>query len=186
MPASSEPDSLLARREAAMFEECSSIARKHGHRSPQFASRVLEQCAPMVEAIGCRMAYDAAVAEGVPRPLIDIYVCAAVKADPSWSLAPGGGATRESLAEMQDHAFAAAEGHMARWVEDMGAGPYVRSPIVDDERWASFVDGLEELRPMEDSGLDAFTISTQNGPDMGIMHSEALLASSFRNGAAKL
>jgi acyl-CoA oxidase len=169
-----------------MFEEYSSIVRQHGHRSSQFASRVLEQCAPMVEAIGCRMAYDAAVAEGVPRPLIDIYVCAAVKADPSWSLASGGGVTRESLAEMQDRAFASAEEHMARWVEDMGAGSYVRSPIVDDEKWASFVNGLEELRPMEDSGLAAFTISTQTDPDGGSMHSETVLLPLFGNETSKL
>jgi acyl-CoA oxidase len=186
MPATSEPGSLLARREAAMFEECSSIARKHGHRSPQFTSRVMEQCAPMVEAIGCRMAYDAAVAEGVPRPLIDIYVCAAVKADPRWSLAPGGGANRESLAEMQDRALAAAEGHMSRWVEDMGAGPYVRSPIVDDETWASFVESLEKLRPMEDSELDACTISAQTGLDRSTMHSDTWHTSSLKQGTAKL
>jgi hypothetical protein len=107
----------------------------------------------MVEAIGLRMAHEASVAEGVPGPLCDIFLAAALKADACWfsgyDVMP-----REVLADLEAKAFEAAEPEMPRWVDDMGVGDYVRAPIVDEGKWKSFVQLLEEFAPARQPTVD--------------------------------
>ena len=59
--------------EQGVFGESRALAEKFGHRSQIFADHILPRSKELVEAIGHRMAYEAAVAEDVPQPLIDLY-----------------------------------------------------------------------------------------------------------------
>ena len=63
MPETPNPDLILARHEAGLFEEARKIMAdlQCEHRSETFNRAILPLCQPLVEAIGHRMAYDAAV-----------------------------------------------------------------------------------------------------------------------------
>lgn len=54
------------------------------HRASDFDRLVLPNCLSFVQAIGHRMAYDAAVSAGVDPRLIGLYEASCVKLDLSW------------------------------------------------------------------------------------------------------
>ena len=134
--------------EKGIFDEYRVLAKKHGHRSQQFADYVLPRSQALIESIGHRLAYESAVAEGVPQTLIDLYVSHVVNLDLAWYL-ESGLLTRARAAEMQNEAMAAAIPKMQEWVDGMGIAPYVKAPILSDGAWKSFTDGLTEYLPAE-------------------------------------
>lgn len=140
MPASDDPTSVLARHEIRLQEECRQTASS-GHHTAEFNSMVLPKCAQMVEAIGHRMAYDAALREGVPRALIDLYVSRAARKDLVWYV-EAGLFTRSSIDNIESAALDAILPNLAGWVSEMGAEPYVKAPIVSDDSWDKFTDSL--------------------------------------------
>jgi len=143
MPETANSDSLLARHEAGLFQEARTVAMSlgAGHRSEAFNRLVLPLCQPLIEAIGHRMAYDAAVKAKVDQDLIDLFVANAVKHDASWYVGHGG-LTRRSIAEMEDRAVSALFPRLEDLLEKTGAAPYCQAPIVSDEAWRIFVDEL--------------------------------------------
>lgn len=104
----------------------------------------------LVESIGHRLAYEAAIAEGVPQILIDVYVCHVVNLDIGWYL-ESGLLTRARVAEMQNETMASASPRMGEWVDAMGVAPYVKAPILTEASWKSFSDGLLEFRSGDES-----------------------------------
>ena len=72
--------------------------------------------------------------------------------DLAWYL-ESGLLTRARAAEMQNEAMAAAVPKMQEWVDGMGMAPYVKAPILSDEAWKSFTDGLTEFRPAESDDI---------------------------------
>lgn len=88
------------------------------------------------------MAYDAAIAEGVPQTLIDIYLCHVVKLDLAWYV-ENGLLTRTKLAKMEAEALDSAAPLMKDWVDKMEVEPYVKAPIVSDLSWTKFVQELQ-------------------------------------------
>jgi len=143
MPASEYPDCLLARHEAGLFEECQKIIASlgTGHRSEAFNRLVLPLCQPLVEAIGHRMAYEAALKAQVDSNLLALYEAGVVKLDSSW-YADHGGYGRRAQAEAEDRAATAALPNLAKFIEDTNVGPYCQAPIISDTAWSSFVAGL--------------------------------------------
>ena len=137
------PKSILAQHEAGLFEEARTVVMGlgAGHRSEAFNRLVLPLCQPLVEAIGHRMAYDAAVKFKVPQDLIDLYVANSVKHDASWYIEHAG-FTRRKVAELEDKAASAVLPQLDALLEGTGAGPYIHAPIVSDEAWAAFVAKL--------------------------------------------
>ena len=104
MPPPADPNSLLARHEAGLFEELRDIIKDvPHHRSAEVNRLVLPHCQPVMEAIGHRMAYDAAVAQGVRPCLIDLYVANVVRCDPAW-YAEHAGLGRRAQQEMETKA----------------------------------------------------------------------------------
>ena len=134
--------------ERGIFEEYRVLTKKYGHRSQQFADYVLPRSQTLVESIGHRLAYEAAVAEGVPQTLIDIYVCHVVNLHLGWYL-ESGLLTCARVVEMQNEAMTAAFPRMREWVDAMGVAPYIKAPILSDAAWKSFADGLYEFRPTQ-------------------------------------
>ncbi|KAH9832614.1 acyl-CoA oxidase [Rhodofomes roseus] len=141
-----DPESLLAKHETSLFDEYREIARKYGHRSKAFASLVLPRCLSLVEAVGARMAYEAALAEGVPKPLVDLYVTHTIREDLSWYV-EAGMLTRASHMEKENDAFEAAFPVMGGYINGMGAAPFVRAPIVSDAKWEQFLKTLRVFKP---------------------------------------
>ncbi|EGN96740.1 hypothetical protein SERLA73DRAFT_111417 [Serpula lacrymans var. lacrymans S7.3] len=145
IPESSQPDSLLARHEAGLFEEIRGllIGMTH-HRAEQFNNLILPQCVPLVEAIGHRMAFDAAVERGVPSYITDLYAASVVKMDPSWYVEHAELSRQEQRA-MEDSAVQAAYPHLQEMVDQIGVDTFITAPIVSDQRWNEFVDSLDTI-----------------------------------------
>jgi len=89
------------------------------------------------------MAYDAAVDQGVPQSLIDMYAIHAIKTDSAWYVEHGK-FTRQRIADMEDAALSALLPRLDDLLMEMETkiGPYVNAPITSDERWEEFVKTL--------------------------------------------
>ncbi|OJT05090.1 Acyl-coenzyme A oxidase 2, peroxisomal [Trametes pubescens] len=142
MPAPENPNSLLARHEAGLFAELQGIIKGVSHhRSDEVNRLILPHCQPMMEAIGHRMAYDAAVAQGVRPALVDLYVANVVKLDAAWYAEHAAlGRAAQQAAEVRAHDEVLPM--LGELVKEMDVFPYVTAPIVTDERWDAFVGGL--------------------------------------------
>ncbi|KAI0819334.1 acyl-CoA dehydrogenase NM domain-like protein [Trametes gibbosa] len=142
LPPPANPDALLAQHEAGLFARLRALI--HGvphHRSAEVNRLILPHCQPAMEALGHRMAYDAAVAQGVRPALVDLYVASVVKLDAAW-YAEHAGIGWEAQQAMETRAQDAVLPVLGELVKEMDVFPYVNAPIVSDERWDAFVDGL--------------------------------------------
>ncbi|OJT05047.1 Acyl-coenzyme A oxidase, peroxisomal [Trametes pubescens] len=143
MPKPKNPDSLLARHEAGMFAELRDVLKSApGHRSEEVNRLVLPYCQPMMEAIGHRMAYDAAVEQGVRPALIDLYVANVMKLDAAWYV-EFAGLGRAAQQAMETRAMDAVLPMLGELVKEMDVFAYINAPLVSDERWAAFVDDMK-------------------------------------------
>ncbi len=143
MPKPKNPDSLLARHEAGMFAELRHVLKSApGHRSEEVNRLVLPYCQPMMEAIGHRMAYDAAVEQGVRPALIDLYVANVMKLDAAWYV-EFAGLGRAAQQAMETRAMDAVLPMLGELVKEMDVFAYINAPLVSDERWAAFVDDMK-------------------------------------------
>jgi acyl-CoA oxidase len=138
-----DPTCLIARHEAGMVDECRSIMSRMdaGHRSEEFNRLILPLCQPLVEAIGHRMAYEAAVKTNVHRDLLALYEVGIINQDPSWYVEHAG-LSRQVLREMEDRAATAALPMLEKFLNETDAAPYCMSPIASDSSWGRFVDKL--------------------------------------------
>ncbi|TFK53968.1 acyl-CoA oxidase [Heliocybe sulcata] len=142
LPTPKDDTSLLGRYEIGIFDHLRSAIHTSNHRSSEFASLVLPKCLNMAEAIGHRMAYEAALSQGVPAVLIQIFVHDAVKENLAWYIEQGL-FTSESFARTGAALYNLALPDLEGWIEDLQVGPYVQAPIVSDCSWAQFVRQLD-------------------------------------------
>src|SRR5882757_3656858 len=89
-PPTHNPKSLLCCHEQSLISQLRSTLSASGHRNPKTEGILLPQCQGLIEAIGHRMAYDAAVEEGLDQHLIDTSVSSAISTDPAWYSAEAG------------------------------------------------------------------------------------------------
>ena len=73
-PPTSNPESLLCWHEQLLISHLRAMVSASGHRNLETEAILLPQCQGLIEAIGHRTAYDAAVEEGLDQHLIDTYV----------------------------------------------------------------------------------------------------------------
>ncbi|PBK93467.1 hypothetical protein ARMGADRAFT_1012355 [Armillaria gallica] len=151
IPRTLNASSLLAIHESAILNKYTAMVEEHGHRGDHYRSFILPQSQTIIESIGHRMAYDAAVTQGVPRALIDVYECYAIKRDVGWYI-EAGVLTQDQVASMEDRAMKAAFPHLSQWVDGMGVSDYLKAPILSEDRWDKFVDGLPSIG-VEEKGL---------------------------------
>ena len=144
MPPSSHPSGVLARHEQGLLEENRTILmRTNGHRSEEFNRLILPKCESIVRAIGHRMAYDAAVDSGLSEEITNLYLAAAVKQDSAWYV-ENLGFSRDAQSEAMDQAINGALGCLDEWLSRTEAEEYAKNvPILSQESWDRFVDGLE-------------------------------------------
>ncbi|KAJ6624206.1 acyl-CoA dehydrogenase NM domain-like protein [Mycena sp. CBHHK59/15] len=139
-------ESLLAKHEIGVFESCQArLAQISGHRSADFGRFILPQAVRLVEAVGHRIAYDAAVSSGVPQCLIDLYVAGCVRLDPAW-YTEHVGLTQDAQLDAESAAVEAVLPHMAGFIEEMGVQAYATAPITSEDSWARFVQSLKTFR----------------------------------------
>lgn len=141
LPEAQDASSLLAQREAFMLQKYQQLVAEHGHRSKQFSDFVLPICQSLIEAIGYRMAYDAAIAAKLPAPLIDMLVLDAVKADMGWYIEHGH-MTCDKFAALEADAVERSMPSLDQWVMQMDVESCVKAPIVSPQAWSSFMQDL--------------------------------------------
>lgn len=159
IPEPRDETSLLARYEAGVWEEISTIATDilathDSHRNDEFNARLLPHCRTLVRATGQRMAYEAALAagSGVSPEMLRLFEATCVVNDPSWFVQHAG-LTR---AEMFESHAAAVRGLLPALdgiLEETGAEPWATAPILSEKRWQDFVERL----PVYENGVSSKT-----------------------------
>lgn len=174
LPKPRYPHCLLAQHEAGLFAECHALLASIGvsssssssnsnsgvgaggesHRGDAFNRLILPQARPLVEAIGHRMAYEAALDAGVDAPLLALYEAGVVRLDGAWyaehiTLPPDASGKAVKLGHlaqitMEERAATAAAPFIERYLSQTGAEAYASAtPILSREGWGAFMGGLE-------------------------------------------
>ncbi|KAG1803945.1 acyl-CoA dehydrogenase NM domain-like protein [Suillus plorans] len=136
LPLSTHPDGPLALHEISLFDEATETVSSSDFMQA-FMQYVQPRCQLMVESMGYRMAYDAAVDQGVPQYLVDLYLINAIKTDAAWYVERGM-FTRKAIVHMEDAALSAALPRLDELLAVMEVEPYVSSPIISDKCWEEF------------------------------------------------
>ncbi|KAJ7290222.1 acyl-CoA dehydrogenase NM domain-like protein [Mycena rebaudengoi] len=116
------------------------------HRSEAFNRYILPCCQPIVEALGMKFAYDAAVAAGLSEITTNLYLASAMRHDEAWYVA-NMQLTQRDMFDAEERALAAALPQLDEWMDRSSAGKYATAPIVSAERWLAFVSQLPVFRP---------------------------------------
>ena len=153
VPPTNNPGSLLYRHEQSSISHLRAILSVSGHRNPETEAALLPQCQGLIEAIGHRMAYDAAVEEGLDQHLINTYVSHVISVDPSW-YSEEAGIPRALQKKMEIESATASFKHLESLLERLDADCYVTAPMVSDERWYAYERSLETCAHPEKSISD--------------------------------
>ncbi|KAG2095719.1 acyl-CoA dehydrogenase NM domain-like protein [Suillus discolor] len=137
LPPSTHPDGPLAMHEISLFDEATKTVSSSSDFTQAFMQYVQPRCQLMVESMGHRMAYDAAVDQGVSQCLVDLYLINAIKTDAAWYVEHGV-FTRKAMVHMEDAALSAALPRLEELLTAMEVEPYVSSPIISDKCWEKF------------------------------------------------
>ncbi|KZT68534.1 acyl-CoA dehydrogenase NM domain-like protein [Daedalea quercina L-15889] len=170
VPNTDDPASLLAKHEVGLFEEMSGqLAGMKSHRSPDFDRLILPECLHLVQAVGHRMAYDAAVAADVDPCLINLYVASCVKLDAAWYVEKLG-LSRAEQRSMESDAVDVVFERLQGFLDQMDVEPYISAPLISDESWSRYVDNLvtfgdpgclprEESVPLNEGLIEAAVVT---------------------------
>lgn len=145
MPPPNDPNSPISRHEASLFSEARDLLQqgaKGAHRSEGFNRDILPLALPLVEAVGHRMAYEAAIDANVDLNLLNLYESGVVKQDSAWYVEQGG-LGREVQREMEAQAVDALLPQMKDILLASGVQTYSNAPMTSKALWNDFVSGLE-------------------------------------------
>ncbi|KAJ3568328.1 hypothetical protein NP233_g5786 [Leucocoprinus birnbaumii] len=139
------PDSLLAKHERSLISSLrKSLAHAASHRDQTVETTILPLCQPLIEAIGARLAYDAA-SGSLHKDILDLYVASAFKKDPAW-YALNEGFDTLTQARMETEAARKLLPRIHDLLEMLEVEPYVVAPIVSDDKWEKYVEKLDTYR----------------------------------------
>ena len=145
MPPPNDSTSPIARHEASLFSEARDLLQQGAkgiHRSERFNRDILPLALPLVEAIGHRMAYEAAIDANLDSSLLNLYESGVVKEDSAWYVEQGG-LSREIQREMEAQAVDVLLPQMNDLLRASGVQPYSNAPMTSKTLWNDFVSGLE-------------------------------------------
>lgn len=112
------------------------------HRSEEFNRNILPLSLPLIQAIGHRMALEAARETGIDSKLIDLYESGVILDDSAWYTEQGG-ISRLAQKEMEAQAADALLPEMEKLIHSAGAAPYSNAPMASEKLWNVFVSDLE-------------------------------------------
>lgn len=147
MPPPLDPKCALALHEAGVFAEARQLmASMTAHRTEDFNRLILPLCQPLVESIGHRMAYEAALAAAVDDDVVRLYEMEAMKKDLSWYV-ENMGLSRKTAVETEAEIFVAILERfpvlLAELEEEIG--PFCTAPILSEKNWHDFVEKLPKF-----------------------------------------
>ncbi|KAJ3773284.1 hypothetical protein EV361DRAFT_1008168 [Lentinula raphanica] len=143
LPDARYPDCLLHKHEQGLWLEAKTrYAQLSGaHRSDEFNIAILPLCRPLVEYIGHRMAYEAAMDLGVDPALVQLYEAGAIKLDSGWYV-ESGLLSRSKQYDLENAAANKVFPNLNRFLDLLGVAEYATSPILSEDSWNHFVAGL--------------------------------------------
>lgn len=144
MPPPRYPFSLLAVFETGLFQHARDIVNSLGgaYRKAEFNTRILPRCQTLVEAVGHRLAYEAALDAGVASELLDLYEAGVVLHHSGWFV-ENLALDTETQFNMEMQAMNSILPRIGDLLNATGAEPYCTAPIVSDEAWMEFTRSLE-------------------------------------------
>ncbi|KAF7587803.1 hypothetical protein BBP40_006684 [Aspergillus hancockii] len=144
MPPPLDSNSIVARHEAALYAEAREYLKRVGgiHRSEEFNRNILPLSLQLIQAIGHRMALEAAKQAKIDPKLCALYESGVVTGDPAW-YAEQGGISRRAQKEMEAQAADALLPDLEHLVQDTGAQPYSNAPMASERIWNIFVSQLK-------------------------------------------
>ncbi|KAK0367920.1 hypothetical protein CLIM01_14727 [Colletotrichum limetticola] len=147
LPQPTDPTGSLAMYEAGMLEEVArdknlALGVSGSLRGTTYNNSVLPRCRAMVEAIGQRMAYEAAREQGNIAPeVLDVFEKSCIRKDPSWFVEHGHG-TRSSLRDNENRAYSKLLPLLPTLVERANAKDYITAPLVEEGDMDDFIKAL--------------------------------------------
>jgi acyl-CoA oxidase len=147
VPLPDASESLLSRNAVSLFEENKAFLQQlpEGHRSQPFNTLVLPQAEHAIEAMGHSMAYSAGLQSSLPKPILDVYECSAIRRDPAW-YSEIGGLTCHDQRIREDEAVTRAMPHLSAYLDDLNIEAYVSAPIVSDAGWKKYYSALSVFK----------------------------------------
>ncbi|KAF3405019.1 Peroxisomal acyl-coenzyme A oxidase 3 [Talaromyces pinophilus] len=144
IPPPNDPASPLAQHEAALMTEAKQHLLLIGgmHRSEEFNRNILPLSLPLIQAIGHRMALEAAREANIDPKLINLYESGVILDDSAWYTEQGG-MSRLAQKELEAQAADALLPEMEKLVHNTGAAPYSSAPMASEKGWNVFVSELE-------------------------------------------
>lgn len=144
MPATTNPGSAISKHDAGLLTEAQDTLSTLGnlHRSRDFNRLLIPSCRNIVEAIGHRLAYDAAVEENVDPCLLRLYECDIIGKDIGWYIQNGIISSQSELRVRECLIADFLEGRIGALLDGLSVQDYARAPIVSDSAWALFMAEL--------------------------------------------
>ncbi|KAL4767074.1 hypothetical protein BDW60DRAFT_227045 [Aspergillus nidulans var. acristatus] len=144
LPAPKDPNCPVARHEAALLAEAKNHLIEFGgvHRSEEFNRNILPLSLPLIQAIGHRMALEAAKETNIDSKIYTLYKSGVILEDSAWYTEQGG-ISRKAQREMEAQAADALLPDLEKLVYETGAAPYSSAPMTSDRLWNAFVSELE-------------------------------------------
>jgi alkylation response protein AidB-like acyl-CoA dehydrogenase len=145
LPEAKIKDSRLAKHEAGVWNEVREMIGSldlGSHRDQTFNMHVLPRCQALVEATGHRMAYEAAFSSYKITPeALALFESSCIMSDPSW-YCESESASRNELFARDVQITTEALPQLQILLNQTNAAPWTTVPILTDERWDEFVQGL--------------------------------------------
>lgn len=144
MPPAKDPTCFLAKYEQGLLDELRGITStlSGGHRGEDYDRLILPRSQGFVEAIGYRIAYEAAIEAGVHPDLVGLFEIWVMIQDLSWFV-QNGGVTRDQIFQMEAERISDVLPRLNALLDATGAEPYCTAPIISQASWEHFVDQLE-------------------------------------------
>ena len=141
------PNSLLARHEHSLISSLrASLADAASHRDQSADITVLPLCQSLIEAIGARLAYEAAVGN-LQDDITNLFVASNFRKDPAW-YALNEGLDGGTQVRMETEAAKRLLPRIDILLEMLEVEPYIVAPIVSDEKWNRYVNRLDTYGEM--------------------------------------
>ncbi|KAK1966808.1 putative acyl-CoA oxidase [Colletotrichum sublineola] len=153
-----DPTTPLAMYEKGMLEEVTNkLAMASGAsgslRGAFYNNSILPRCRSIVEAIGQRMAYEAAQAQSdIPPQVLNLFEKSCIQEDPAWFVEHGYGSLSR-LWDDEEQAYCDLLPRLPSLVDRANARAYITAPLIDETAMKSFISALPAFGNSEDDVL---------------------------------
>ncbi|TFY70717.1 hypothetical protein EVG20_g2294 [Dentipellis fragilis] len=142
-PATPYPDSVLYKHEQSLIAHLTKVlSQARNHRDARTEAILLPQCPTLIEAIGHRLAYDAAMQAGMDKDVVELYVASVMPYDAGWYSENLGIPCWEQKMQLLGAAKALYP-QLEALLELLKVKSYATAPIVSDQAWEGYVESLD-------------------------------------------